>query len=177
MPGSSKHLNLYPSTSSCRAVNSPAALLELYRNTCYDIRMSGGKRARLRIGEPVPSALINWANDTWPLFVVSACNPQSREFPAKENRLRMRMLRNRLASLPARLLPGVGHIPGQDWREPSLLVAGLNVENADSLAFKFNQNAIVIARNNHSVSLRIYCPKQATSLNTISGIETCTCPD
>lgn len=137
-------------------MNAPAELLELYRVSHYDVRMPGGKRVTLRVGDQVPFALADWANDTWPLSFISACNPRSKKRPAKENRQHMRALLDRLALQRTRVLPGVGHIPGQNWREPSLLVAGLTIEQADSLAFNFDQNAIVIAHKGDHVGLRIY---------------------
>ena len=147
-------------------------LLNLYYATHYDVRMRGGKRVTLRVGDQVPLSLIGWANDTWPLVFISACNPQSIKLPAQENRQRMNDLLERLGEMHARVLPGAGQIPGQDWREPSLLIAGLTIEGADSLAFDFDQNAILIAHKGNQIGLRIYRPKWASPAGAVSAIET-----
>lgn len=152
-------------------MNAPADLLDLYRATHYDVRMPGARRVSLRVDGRVPLAFIEWANDTWPLSFISACNPRSTRLSAKENHQRMQALLKRLRSQQASILAGVGHIPGQPWREPSLLVAGLTIEQLDSLAIDFDQNAIVIARNGDHVGLRIYRPEWAPLPNWISAIE------
>lgn len=55
-----------------------------------------------------------------------------------------------------RRLVGVGHVPAQEWRETSFLVAGLSLEAMDKLAAEFGQNAVVVAVNPASTRLRIY---------------------
>lgn len=153
-------------------MSAPSALLDLYLASHYDVRMPGGKRVTLRVGQAVPLVLVDWTKDNWPLVFVSACNPQSRKLPAKLNRQRMRALLERLGAQQARVLAGAGHIPGQDWREPSLLVAGLTIEQADSLAFDFDQNAILIADKVDLLELRIYRPQWATPPAAIREFET-----
>lgn len=153
-------------------MSAPSALHDLYLASHYDVRMPGGKRVTLRVGQAVPLVLVDWTEDNWPLVFVSACNPQSRNLPAKVNRQRMRALLERLGAQRTRVLAGAGHIPGQDWREPSLLVAGLTIEQADAIAFDFDQNAILIADRVDKVELRNYHPQWATLTAAIREFRT-----
>lgn len=153
----SRHSNLCPSSPSCRRVSATPALLDLYRATHYDVRMPGGKRVTLRIGDQIPRALLDWAKDARSLVIVSASNPESRALPVMENRQRMRALLDRLSVSRKQILAGVGHIPGQGWRESFLVIAGIAIQEADLLAVEFGQNATVVADgHSHVARLRIY---------------------
>lgn len=137
-------------------MKATARLLNIYRETHYDLRMPGGNRVTLRVGNRVPQCLLEWANGAWPLVYISACNPRSVRLPKQINRQRMRTLLHRLSLQSVRVLAGVGHIPGQGWRESSLLVVGLTMEQTDLLAIEFAQNAVVIACKDEPVDLRGY---------------------
>jgi len=135
----------------------PAALHRLYAACHYDVRLPGGGRATLRIGEPLPAPLADWLADAPFAAFVTAYNPRSRLQSAAHNRAAQRTLLREIRSVAgARVLPGAGHLPGQRWREPSLLVAGLALTAVDTLACRHSQNAIVLAHRNAATQLRGY---------------------
>lgn len=132
-------------------------LVALYRQCHYEIRLPGGRaRAILRVDEPVPAALNEWLGDSTPGAFITAYNPRSTARSARENRAAQHVLLAAIRAAGARVLPGVGRIPGQPWREPSLFVAGLAPEHIDALACRHSQNAVVVAHGNGTARLRCY---------------------
>ena len=149
---------------------SPSQLLDLYRETSYDVRLPGGTRSSLRIGKPVPEFLRLWGRRDWPLLFISACNPHSKQLSADDNHDRTRTLLSRLDRSRLRRLVGVGRLANQAWRETSFLVAGLSLESADRLAIEFGQNAIVVAVNPLSTRLRLYRNEWRTRIDNDADI-------
>lgn len=141
--------------ASADAPDEIRELVSLYRAAHYEVRLPGGERVALLIGQPCPPALIEWSSDRM-LACITAYNPQSRSLPAVENRQRQRDLFALLKASGANILPAVGRIPGQSWREPSLIADGIALASIDALARRFDQNAIVIVDNSQSARLRIY---------------------
>lgn len=133
-----------------------AALYRLYAACHYDVRLPGGGRATLRIGEPLPASLADWLGDAPFGAFITAYNPLSKPQSPAHNRAAQQRLLHDVRSEGARLLPGVGHLPGQTWREPSLFVAGLGLTAVDALACRHSQNAIVLAHRNAATQLRGY---------------------
>ncbi|MBL8300309.1 MAG: DUF3293 domain-containing protein [Rhodanobacteraceae bacterium] len=132
-------------------------LLALYHASHYLVRLPGGRgRATLRIGEPIPQPLAEWlAGETFGFFI-TAYNPHSVAQPAGANRRTQKQLLDTVRACGARVLPGVGRIPGQRWREPSLFVAGLSLSEVDALAEHHGQNAIVLVQAHGIAELRCY---------------------
>lgn len=136
-----------------------AALLALYRACHYAVRVPGGQsRATLRIDEPVPGVLNDWLGTAPFGAFMTAHNPRSLPRPAADNRTAQRTLLAAIRAAGARTLPGVGRIPGQSWREPSLFVAGLDIATVDALAQRHAQNAIVLGWRGGIAQLRTYTP-------------------
>ena len=133
-----------------------AELLALYRRTHYDVVLSGGIRATLRIDEPPPRSITEWIAADAQAVYLTACNPQSRALTAADNETRLDELRRRLRRAGARWLEGTAAIPGQPWREASLLAAGLPLERFDTLARAFGQNASVHVRADAPARLRLH---------------------
>jgi hypothetical protein len=131
-------------------------LIAAYRETVYEVRLPGGPRTALRVGQPVPDSLRAWTGRDWPLIFITACNPNSVRLSTLDNRVRMRELVEVLQRQPVRWLVGAGLLVREAWREPSLLVAGLTYEAADRLAVAFGQNAVLVADDGHSTALRIF---------------------
>lgn len=140
-----------------------AALLQLYARCHYEVRLpGGGSRAVLRIGQPLLPVLQRWRGDAPLCAFVTAYNPLARRQPAAANRAAQHALLQTLRGQGARWLAGVGREPGQPWREPSLLVAGLDFDAIDALARHHSQIAVVVAHGNAPVQLRTYaCAAQA----------------
>ena len=138
---------------------SPAGLrtlLALYRATHYDVRLADVRTATLRVGQPAPPAIIDWLrHDAFAAFI-SAANPHSQALPAEQNAIRLAAMRALLRDRPCRLLEGVGHIPGADWHEAGLLLAGLDLTAMDALARGFAQSAVVIVPAHGAARLRVY---------------------
>ena len=119
-------------------------LIRLYLETSYDVRMHGGRRIALRIGDQVPGALrALYADDAF-ATIITACNPHSQPLDARSNRVRQRRLRDELEQLRAPLLAAVGHLRAERWREPALCVTGLDAATIDCLARRHAQNAVVV---------------------------------
>ncbi|HSX60009.1 MAG TPA: DUF3293 domain-containing protein [Tahibacter sp.] len=133
-----------------------AELLAIYRACDYAVRLPGGARAVLRIGAPLPDALAAWMAGAASAAFITAYNPRSQPQPARINRAAQRELFAAARAAGARVLPGVGRLAGEVWREPSLFVAGLSMETVDALACRHSQNAVVLAHGNGQVELRSY---------------------
>ncbi len=132
---------------------APDALIRAYLATRYDVRLVGGRRVSLRIGDAVPSILRDGGTGFRCAAIITACNPRSERLDAGANRLRLRRLREDLERLDARCLAAVGHDRSQGWRETSLCVMGPAIATLDELARRHAQNAIVVLAR--EVRLRI----------------------
>lgn len=131
------------------------ALIALYRATHYDIALPDGRTATLHIGRIAPPELRDWIGAGTLATFLTACNPRSRNLSHAENAQRLETLRTCLRALDCRFLEGVGHIPGEDWREPSLFVSGLDLAGVDVLAQQFDQNAVITVVGDSDARLRI----------------------
>lgn len=130
-----------------------ATLIALYRSTHYDVRLNGGRRITLRVGSDCPDLPIE-SNERWGF--ITAWNPFSEPRPASDNRAAQRELFDALKRSSRVLLPAVGRIPGEPWREPALFAGGISLDELDRLARTFRQNAIVTGRGHGVGSLRFY---------------------
>ena len=75
---------------------------------------------------------------------LTACNPLSQLLSAAENQRRMKALRAELAQRSLTFDEGLGEHPTNGWpAEASVLVYGLALQAARSLATRWQQNAIV----------------------------------
>lgn len=136
---------------------SRPALLQLYLVSQYEVRLPAGPaRSVLRIAQPLPPPLRHWLGDNPHCAFITAYNPYSQLRDAPRNRSAQRRLLAQLQDAGARCLPGAGRVPGQPWREPSLLVSGLDLPTLDRLAAEHGQNAVVTAAAAGPVRLRLY---------------------
>ncbi|NCT68252.1 MAG: DUF3293 domain-containing protein [Rhodanobacteraceae bacterium] len=135
------------------------ALLAAYRATHYEVFLPDGTSATIHVGQPPPHAVATWLGAAPFAAFLTACNPHSHALPEEENRQRLDALRRRLQAHACRLLDGVGHLPGETWHEPSLLVAGLTFADVDALVREFDQNAVVIVHAHGVARLRLYRPE------------------
>lgn len=151
----------------------PGALVQAYRDCHFEVRrIPGGARDTLRIGEPLPAAVSAWLADAPLCVFITAYNPRSTAQSAHDNRRAQRELLRQLRQHGARWRPGVGRIPGQPWREPSLLAAGLDLAAIDALAWRLSQNAIVLAHRNATAQLRLYGAQWAALADATTMIVT-----
>ncbi|HET7925683.1 MAG TPA: DUF3293 domain-containing protein [Rhodanobacteraceae bacterium] len=134
------------------------ALIALYRESHYDVEMPRGGAATLRIGAAAPAAVKRWIGSDGVAFYLTACNPRSASLTKMENDARLETLRAEMRARGCRCLEGAGHIPGEAWREECLLVAGIDIGEADEIARRHEQNSIVVVPAKAPVALRIYRP-------------------
>jgi hypothetical protein len=142
-----------------RAADPPErirALIAAYRATHYDVTLPNLGVATLRVGAPLPARVHAWIGADPLAAFLTACNPRSETLGDAENARRLAALRAALRPLPCRVLDGVGHVPGEAWREPSLLVSGSALGDIDAFARAFGQNAILVIAAGRSPLLRIY---------------------
>lgn len=128
----------------------PEALLAAYRRTSYTAYTPTGTLT-LRIDEPNP-ALDAWlvARGVRDWAYLTACNPGSRALSETDNRDRRQALEGQLVAEGFAFHGGAGvpdpdHDP--DWLpEASVLVLGIDPENAARLARQYGQLAFVAGR-------------------------------
>jgi len=151
--------------------DSVADLLAAWYATHYDIRLPQGRTVTLRIGQPLPAVACEWLRtDPFGVFV-TACNPRSQRLPEAENAARLATLRLGLGALACRMVEGVGHAPDDDWSEPGLFVAGLDLATVDALARTLAQDAIVLAPAQGAVRLRLYRGEWRATLAEAASID------
>lgn len=119
------------------------ALLRAYLETDYQVRLPGGRRISLRIGQPLASALVELIG-TAPWGLVTAWNPRSQPRAIQGNRSAQHELLAALTRIPQtrQVLAAVG-IGSSGWRERSLLVVGPDTGMFDDLCRGFDQHAYV----------------------------------
>jgi hypothetical protein len=118
----------------------------IYRAAHYDVFIARDAVATIRIGERAPGAIERWIGDARVAYFVTACNPRSTPLPDDENASRLAALRAELDACGATYLEGVGRDAEDAWREPSLLVRGIDDAAADAIARRWHQHAIVVVR-------------------------------
>ncbi|HZP92715.1 MAG TPA: DUF3293 domain-containing protein [Burkholderiales bacterium] len=130
-----------------RGAPSRAALSGPYRRTVYRVEAPAGA-IDIRIGErhPALDALLDsHAARSWAF--VSACNPGSARLAAPENDARHAALLEALRARGLSALEGLGIPHGEGWLpERSVLVPGVDKEEAIEIGRRFGQNAIVFGR-------------------------------
>ena len=144
-----------PPSDSAERVRS---LLTLYRASRYDARLPDGRHAVLEVGRAPDPALRPWLGDAPLAAYLTACNPRSSALPAAQNERLLAQLRRELDAAGLRYLDGDGYLPGEQWREPSVLVTGLAPDALDALVRRYAQNAILVVRPGRPVRLRLYRP-------------------
>ena len=123
-----------------------AELLDAYRRTNYRV-LEGVSPFVMRVDEPCePLRRCHEAFGVRCSSFITAWNPRSTPTPRAINDAAMDRLSHDVAALGLRTLPGVGVDPDGTWEgEPSLLVLGLDVPAALTLARAYGQHAIVCA--------------------------------
>lgn len=147
------------------------ALLALYRESHYDVELPGGGTAIIRIGADVPPEIARWIGANRIAAYLTACNPRSQSLSPKENGERLDQLRQQVRERGGEYLEGAGHVPGEKWREPSLLVRGVGEAALDALAREHEQNAILLAPATGPVVLKIYRSDWQSTLGNVAGVE------
>lgn len=121
-------------------------LFESYLKTDYVIE-DGAVNLRLRIGEKnsgLDELLLKFEEET--SGFLTAYNPYSRELSRAENETRQTELISILKENGYKFFYGYGQGDNADWMlEPSVLVLGIDFNNALEIARKFEQNAFMFS--------------------------------
>ena len=157
-----------PAADSIERIN---ALLALYRESHYDVELPDGETATIRVSAPLPEPIVHWIGREGVAVYMTACNPYSQSLPAAENELRLERLRERLRERGCAFLEGAGHVPGENWREPSLLVRGIDESVVDALVHEYDQNAVLMVRSLAGPVMRIYRPDWKAEIGAADDIE------
>ncbi|MDF1801141.1 MAG: DUF3293 domain-containing protein [Planctomycetota bacterium] len=132
-------------------------LLKAYQATTYYADLPSG-RVALRIGERSPeldNILVQHEVGSW--IFITACNPQSKQLPLKENRKRLESLDKALTDREIIHFPGEGLGDSGAWPcESSFLAIGMNLEEAIALGREHGQHAVVFGRFNKPAQL-VWC--------------------
>ncbi len=118
-------------------------LITAYEATHYRVTSLGSSFV-LRIGQHSPELLALY-RDTGctSAALITAWNPYSESLSSGENEARQRRLISLLAAHGLRHYASEGVSADGTWREPSLLIMGVDECFAAELAKKFEQNALV----------------------------------
>ncbi|MGH8172190.1 MAG: DUF3293 domain-containing protein [Rhodanobacteraceae bacterium] len=146
-------------------------LIALYRASHYDVALANGQSATIRIGADAPPDIARWIGAHSKAIYMTACNPYSRTLSADENAVRMERLRQQVRDHGGDYLEGVGYMPGESWREPSLLVSGLEMPVVDALVAEHEQNAVVVVPARGHSFLRIHRVDWQNALGSLPGVE------
>jgi hypothetical protein len=122
-----------------------AELLQAFADTQYIVHHEAP--FTMHIGQPCPElkALMDEHNAFSAAFI-TAWNPFSQNLNAKENQFRQDELKVNLNKRGLICIDGIGQHPSNNWPgELSVLVLGLDLEAAKSLARHYEQHAFVWA--------------------------------
>lgn len=147
------------------------ALLALYRESHYDVTLARGRIATIRIGERAPAAVVRWIGDARIGYYLTACNPRSTSLPAEENDARLATLRAEFGARGLAYLEGVGHIPGESWREKCLVVRGIGEDDVAGIMRRYDQNSLVVVRASGASTLRVYRPDWRALVGEVADVE------
>jgi len=133
-------------------------LLQAYVGACYEVRLHDGW-CRLRVGEP--AARLEAALPAPAYAVISAWNPGSQRRSGAGNRRADADLRARLGELGLACLRSRSRDAYGRWQEEGWMAAAPTPVQADRLAARFGQAAILYWQAQAPVGLRLYRPPPA----------------
>lgn len=131
----------------------PSSLVESYRNAEYVV--FGDPEVVLRVGEKSAAldALLE-ENDARTGAYVTPANPRGEAWNAEENLAVLESFHNSLRETKYTCYPGEGRDPKGEWiAEPSLLVVGIELDEAKEMGRKLEQNAIVFVEKGQAPAL------------------------
>ena len=128
----------------------PAELMQAYAETHYTVHHE--PPFVMHIGQPCPELKALMAdNNALSAAFITAWNPFSQNLPGKENKARQDELKANLKKRGLICIDGIGKHPSNNWPgEVSVLVLGLNLEAAKSLARHYEQHAFVWAEGDEA---------------------------
>jgi hypothetical protein len=128
-------------------------LHQVYAATSFFANTPLGKIC-IRVGKLEPQLdrlLQEHRANTW--CFITAHNPASKELPEEENRARQSDLEDEIRSRTLQFFPGEGQGETGNWSEQSILIIDINRPDAEQLARKYGQNAIVYGSRGNAAEL------------------------
>ena len=134
-----------------------AELIAAYRATHFCATVAAGVTLTLRIGEPDSRLeVLQYLQHVTSSAVITAYNPYSVPTTEGANLAAQQSLIAAIDALGLHWFPASGIDPGGLWpAEPSLLVLGIDIAQADVLAHRFGQNAYVYCDESATPSLQL----------------------
>lgn len=129
----------------------PTSLLHAFLTAQYRVRLPDGEQ-HLVPGRPLASRI---AADGTPWALLTAFNPGAEARGAHANRAAQSQLTSALRVAGHACWPGRNSDPQGGHREPSIFVLGIAAADADQLATRFGQCALLAGRVGEPVVLRI----------------------
>ena len=129
------------------------AILQAYRETRYYVEDTS--TVILQIDKPSDGIeIINKRYGVSSSAFITAHNPFSQMLSTMDNQKRQHALLEELARQKFRIINGIGQHPSNEWPgEPSVLVLGITLQEAESLGRQFGQNAIVFISDSNTPRL------------------------
>ncbi len=123
-----------------------------YLDTTYSVFI-GKVKYDCRIGEAIPAAVKKLLEKEQTAAILTAWNPRSQVLDSEENNNRNKQLLSELQNNYS-VLNALGQGTDNNWpAEESFFIIGLSKEQAEQLAFQFEQNAYVWFEADKAVSL------------------------
>jgi len=132
-------------------------LVRAYREAIYIVN-EGDEAISLRVGEASHElAKLMYLHKAQTAAVLTAYNPYSQPKSLEENESSQSKLKNALSLKSISCINAIGTDAKGDWdSEPSLLVLGISLQDAEILADEYGQNAFIWINNSDGfVSLRL----------------------
>jgi hypothetical protein len=132
-------------------------LEDVYRSTNYVVRKSESEIV-IRIGELCPALdQLLEENAAASCAFLTAWNPYSQQLADEENATRQILLLEELRSRGMTYFHGAGDDPNGEWpSEESVLIIGIELDEAVALAKRFEQNAIAFGLSGEPPQL-VWC--------------------
>ena len=123
-------------------------LILAYKNTLFQANV-GDEVITLRVGQKCPALqAVFEQHDVMTACYITAYNPFGRLLSMRQNQARNAKLKSDLAAKYP-IFEGVGVDPEGEWEgEPSFLVFGVNLTEAEELAELYQQNAVIFVDTN-----------------------------
>ena len=135
-------------------------LIKAYREAIYVVHLGDGEMA-LQVGK-TNTALVQLMQD-WEVTTaafLTAFNPYSQVVNPAENELRQKKMCADAQPMCPKIFPGIGRDKNDQWpHELSMLALGIHLEDTQTLADRYEQNAFLWISNEQGfVSLKLRHP-------------------
>jgi hypothetical protein len=135
-------LHCNPPCRHCRPTPLTKPLDTAYRRTDYRVRLPEGGYASVRVDARLPEALVRYVGkQCW--AIITAWNPGSVRQSRETNRIAQRRLLALLRNAEPTWLRAAVGVGNEHWREPSLLVVGVDAFRLLAIAEALGQHAII----------------------------------